>query len=272
MAPHVLQRDVFCKSALNRTGIPGYDYCMNPYGGCTHACLYCYASFICRFSPHERPWGEFLDLKINFPEVLARQLGSRRNPPAGRVLLGTVTDAYQPAEEKSRLTRSSLEILSGYPALEVHVLTKSPLVRRDIAILREMRGCQVGFTVTTVDPEVARVFEPGASSPQARLEAAAELREAGIPVWVFVAPLLPGITDTEESLNSLRAAVRGAGVRDIQLDCLNPYPTVVGRLLDAYRDRFPGAIGQLEAYLRSPASYKAGLAKWIRRSLQEPRS
>jgi len=264
---HILKKDVFCKSALNRTGIPGYDYCVNPYGGCTHACLYCYASFICRFSFHERPWGEFLDIKVNFPEVLARQLKSRRKSPAGRVLLGTVTDVYQPAEEKSLLTRSSLEILCGYPSLEVHVLTKSPLVRRDIPILREMRGCQVGFTVTTVDPEVARVFEPGASPPLARLEAAAELKEAGIPVWVFIAPLLPGITDTEESLNSLRAAIRGAGIGDIQMDCLNPYPTVVRRLLDAYRDRFPGAIGQLEDYLRNPANYKAGLAKRIRRRI-----
>ena len=272
MTARILQRDVSCKSALNRTGIPGYDYCLNPYGGCTHACVYCYASFICRFSAHERPWGEFLDVKANFPEVLARQLRSRRRSPAGRILLGTVTDVYQPAEEKFRLTRSCLEILSGYPSLEIHILTKSALVRRDIAILRERRDCQVGFTVTTVDPEVAGVFEPGASSPKARLEAAAELRGAGISVWVFVAPLLPGITDTDESLDSLRLAIRRAGVKDIQLDCLNPYPAIVGCLLDTYRDRFPGATGHLEAYLRNPASYKAGLAKRIRLRLQEPRT
>ena len=82
-----------------------------------------------------------------------------------------------------------------------------------------------------------------------------------------VAPLLPGITDTDESLDSLRLAIRRAGVKDVQLDCLNPYPTIVGRLLDTYRYRFPGAIGQLEAYLRNTASYKAGLAKRIRRRI-----
>ena len=106
MHGQVVIRDVFCKSALNRTGIPGYDYCMNPYGGCTHACRYCYAPYICRFTGHAEKWGEFLDVKVNFPAVLEKQLSRRRTQPKGRILLGTVLDAYQPAEARYEITRS----------------------------------------------------------------------------------------------------------------------------------------------------------------------
>lgn len=124
MPKKIVQREIFCRSALNRTGIPGYEFCLNSYVGCAHACLYCYASFMCRFTDHRENWGEFLDVKVNFPDVLAKQLRSRTRPE-GKVLLGTVTDAYQPAEAIYEITRSSLEILAEDQSLEVHILTKS---------------------------------------------------------------------------------------------------------------------------------------------------
>ncbi len=245
-----------CKSALTKTGIPGYDYCLNPYGGCAHACVYCYASFMCRFTGHTEKWGEFLDVKVNFADVLARQLRGKRTRPEGKVLLGTVTDAYQPAEERYGITRASLEVLAGYPLLEAGILTKSHLVRRDIPILRELRACEVGFTLTTLDGDVAGVLEPSASPPRERLAAAGDLIKAGIPVWVFIAPLLPGLTDTEASLTALYHALREAGVREILVDHLNPYPAVANRLKDAYRRYFPAALPVLEEYLRRPGAYR----------------
>jgi DNA repair photolyase len=229
---------------------------MNPYGGCTHACLYCYAPFICRFTGHAEKWGEFLDVKVNFPAVLEKQLSSRRTQPKGRILLGTVTDAYQPAEARYEITRSSLDILVGYPHLEVHVLTKSNLVQRDIPVLQQLQGCEVGFTITTLDPGISGVLEPGAPAPGLRLEAAGELKKAGIPVWVFIAPLLPGLTDTEEALTTLFQGLRKNGIRNIQVDCLNPYATVVHSLRNAYRSHFPRALAALEEYLLHPASYR----------------
>jgi DNA repair photolyase len=78
MTTQIIKREVMCKTALNKTGIPGYDYCLNPYLGCAHSCVYCYALFMCRSSGHQEPWGEFLDVKVNFAEALSRQLGSRR--------------------------------------------------------------------------------------------------------------------------------------------------------------------------------------------------
>ncbi len=248
-------REILCKSALTKTGIPGYDYCLNPYVGCTHACAYCYASFMCRFTGHKQPWGTFLDVKTNFPAVLARQLGGRANPQ-GKVLLGSVTDAYQPAEQRYRITAASLDALADYGRLDVNILTKSALVTRDLALLRRLPACEVGFTITTLDPAVARVLEPGASPPQARLAAARTLVDAGIAVWVFVAPILPGLTDGGDTLGVLLRALRAAGIEEILLDSLNPYPAVVGRLKGLYRRHFPAALPGLEAYLRHPGRWR----------------
>ncbi len=249
-------REIQCKSALNRTGIPGYDYCLNPYVGCTHGCVYCYASFMSRFTDHTETWGEFLDIKVNFAAVLARQLASGRKKPAGKVLVGTVTDAYQPAEADYGLTRSSLESLADYQLLDVHLLTKSALVRRDIAILRRLRSCEVGFTITTMDRKAAEILEPGASPPDLRLAAARDLLSAGIPVWVFIAPLLPGLTDSEQSLASLYGSLREAGIREAQVDHLNPYPAVVHRLESVYRRHFPWALPVLRESFQRPKEYR----------------
>lgn len=260
----IAPREITCRSAMNRTKIPGYDYCMNPYGGCTHACVYCYASFMCRFTDHRENWGEFLDVKINFPDVLARQMGGR-SQQKGKILLGTVTDAYQPAEACYGITRSSLNILVDHPLLEVHILTKSDLVRRDIEILHKLTACEVGFTITTMDKSISRVLESGASPPDLRLEAAGELMKAGIPVWVFVAPLLPDLTDTEESLKTLVDALQKTGIRKIEFDSLNPYPAVARRLKSVYKRNFPGALPELEEYLRHPVGYREEIASRVGR-------
>ncbi len=259
MTVQPVPRETICKSALTKKGIPGYDYCLNPYVGCAHACIYCYASFMCRFTGHKEKWGDFLDVKINFPDILARQLGGRRPNPQGKVLFGTVTDAYQPAEARYRITRASLEILADYRLLAAGILTKSHLVERDIPLLRRLPACEVGFTVTTLDPAIAGILEPGASPPQLRLAAAGKLIEAGLPVWAFIAPLLPGLTDTPASLAALLRALREAGIGEILLDSLNPYPAVVNRLQDIYRRRFPAALPALDEYLRHPGRYREEL-------------
>src|SRR5512136_3130269 len=101
-------REIFSKTILTRTAISGFDYCVNPYVGCEHGCRYCYASFMKRFTGHLEPWGEFVDAKVNAPEVLRRQLRRARR---GDVLLGTVTDPYQPSEKRYLVTRRCLEAL-----------------------------------------------------------------------------------------------------------------------------------------------------------------
>ncbi|CEP69219.1 Radical SAM [Moorella glycerini] len=254
MPETVLQR-IYCKTALNKTGIPGYRYCLNPYAGCSHRCLYCYADTVLRFSNLAEKWGEFVAAKENFPEVLRRELRRKRTPP-GRVLLSTVTDAYQPAEAEFGLTRAVLAVfVEERPEIELDLLTKSDLVVRDVDLLKELRNCSVGFTVTTPDDAAAGVLEPGAAPPSARLRAAGRLVAEGINVWAFIAPVLPGVSDAPGALERLIAALRGAGVREVYLDPLNPYQAAVKRLRVAYRARFPQALKHLERYLSDPRTY-----------------
>lgn len=264
----ILIREVNCKTAINRTGIPGYDYCLNPYTGCAHSCLYCYADFTRRFTNHREPWGEFVDVKVNFPEALRRQLGGRK-PPSGTAILGTVTDSYQPLEGKFRITRASLEVLKDYPDLSLNVLTKSDLITRDIELLTGLKNCSVGFTITTLNDAAARVLEPGAAAPSARLKAAKTLKEAGIDVWVFIAPLLPGIGDSVYALSRLLKGIKRAGIEEVMIDPLNPYPTAVSRMLKAYRACFPDALKQLEWYLSDRGGYLKHLSGILNQCFEE---
>lgn len=252
MTGRIIPREIISKSVLNKTGIPGCDYCLNPYVGCTHACVYCYASFMCRFSGHKEKWGEFLDVKANAAEVLSKQMGGR-SQPCGKVIFGSVTDAYQPAEASFNITRSCLLRLAQYQLLEVDILTKSALIERDIPILQQLPGCRVGFTITTIDNHVARIMEPGASAPARRMKAARKLVQAGLPVWVFIAPLLPGLTDRYEMLEEMLMQFQDVGVEEVLVDCLNPYPAVVHRLKAVYRQFSPRSLAALEDYVSHPA-------------------
>lgn len=258
-----LVKEILCKTALTKTGIPGFQYCLNPYVGCTHSCVYCYASFMGRFTGHREPWGTYVDAKVNIAAVLKKQLNARRMPE-GRVIISSVTDAYQPAEAHYRLTRSCLEELAGCPSLEVEILTKSALVIRDLSILKELPRCSVGFTVTTVDEKAARVFEPGASPPGLRLAAVRQLVEAGIEVRIFVAPVLPGIGDSEEALAVLFKELKRAGVQEVMADTLNPYPAVLHRLKKVYRIHFPAKLADLELCAADPGLYRESVRKSLR--------
>lgn len=183
----MIRREVLAKTVLTKTRIPGQDYCVNPYVGCGHGCRYCYASFMKRFTGHTEPWGEFVDVKVNAPEVLRRQLVRARR---GSVLVGTVTDPYQPAEKRYRVTRACLEALleRQFP---VSILTRSPLCARDIDLFRRFEEISVGLSITTDREEMRRLFEPHAPSIASRVEALRELHAAGVSTYVFAGPLLP---------------------------------------------------------------------------------
>jgi DNA repair photolyase len=141
-----------------------------------------------RFTGHREPWGDFVDIKTNAPELLAHEVKKKK---IGRVWISGVCDAYQPVEGKYLLTRRCLEILveHDWPCT---IQTKSPLVVRDIDILKRSDECEVGFTLSTADEKVRRIFEPGASPIPKRVEALAILHAEGIKTFVMVAPLLPG--------------------------------------------------------------------------------
>ena len=251
----LIVRDIDCKSILTKSGITGVDYALNPYVGCAHGCTYCYAVFMKRFTGHKEEWGTFVDIKVNAPEVLSRQL--KRAKP-GNISFGTVTDAYQPLEREYGITRACLEALLEHP-LPVSILTKSALVLRDLDLIKKLKDVQVAFTITTLDEEVRRRFEPGASPVTARLDALRAFSEAGIPTWAFCGPLLPGITDDETSLDTLFAQLKRAGVGYVLVDSLNLRGAVWGRLSRLLRAHYPHLLERYRALSANRTPYHQAL-------------
>ena len=203
-------KEVTCKSVLHE--MEGTrDYTANFYRGCSHGCVYCYAPSLIR---DERRWGGFVDVKVNAPAVLVREL---RRIPKGVVFLSSASDPYQPAEARYRLTRKGLVALrnAGFPVV---LLTRSPLVLRDLDILRTMPWVRVGFSVSSVP---GKRFEPGVAPISRRLTTLRALSDAGIKTWVSLAPLVPGIMDIHlpELLGQLKSAgvsAVGAGILRFQ--------------------------------------------------------
>jgi DNA repair photolyase len=181
---------ITAKTALVRSRIPGVDYVINPYLGCGHGCRYCYAVFMRRYARHHAgaPWGSFVEAKVNLPEVLAGELARKKH--VGRAFLSSVCDPYQPAELRYRLTRRCLEMLGEY-GWGVSILTRSPLVSRDLDVLAAMPEVNVGLSIPTDDDQVRRVLEPHAPPIAARIATLKRLQAAGLSPWVFIAPMLP---------------------------------------------------------------------------------
>lgn len=187
-------REIRAKTILSVSKV--YDYVVNPYTGCQHACTYCYARFMKRFTGHKEPWGEFVDAKINASDLLRVEINKKKK---GRVWVSGVCDPYQPLEAKYRLSRNCLEIL-GQASWPVTVQTRSPLVLRDIDILKEAGDCEVGLTVTTKDDAIRKLFEPNAPPIKDRLNALEGLHRAGIRTYAMIAPMLPGVEGLAEAL------------------------------------------------------------------------
>jgi len=180
-------KEIKAKSVLNKSKI--FDYCINPFTGCQISCRYCYARlFIKRYSGHNEAWGDFVDVKINAPEVLKKQLDKAKR---GTVWISSVCDPYQPLEAKYELTRRCMKELVGKQFF-VNIQTKSKLSLRDLDLFQDLEEIEVGFTITTDDERVVKLFEPGASSVKERLKALENIHSSGIKTFAFVGPLLPG--------------------------------------------------------------------------------
>lgn len=190
-----------CKTIMSRSRIGSVDYSINPYIGCEHGCVYCYARFMSRLGHVNEEWGSFVDVKVNASQILRAEVSKRRQ---GRILLSSVTDPYQPLERRIRLTRELLRILLDFE-YPIVIQTKSTLVLRDLDILTRFEDCEVGFTITTMDEDVRRVFEPRTSSVKERLKGLEEFHEASLTTYVFIGPLLPYLSD--ERLKELLDAI-----------------------------------------------------------------
>lgn len=230
----------------------GFNAGINPYRGCEHGCIYCYA----------RPGHEYLGLSLGLdfetkifvkekaPELLRKELSAKRYQPQTIALSGN-TDCYQPAERRFRITRSCLEVLQEFRN-PVGIVTKNYLVTRDIDILKEFaswNGALVAVSITTLDPKLKNLMEPRTSEPSLRLKAIEKISNAGIPVIVMVAPVLPGLTD-HEIPNIIQSAAdsgaMGAGYIMLRL------PYGVSDIFSKWLQRhFPDRMGKVLNRIRS---------------------
>jgi len=198
------------KSALSRSGLPDLDYALNPYVGCAHGCLYCYARGYTRIAEIVERWGRLVYVKENLLDVLRQEV---RKLKPGVVGVSTITDPYQPIEATEELTRRAVQILlkGGF---KVSIQTKSPLVLRDLDILLEYaRSVDVGFTIITMDEGVSSILEPGAPPPRARAEALTRISRTGVRTWLFYGPVIPEINDGVEHFEEVLRPLH----RDIDL-------------------------------------------------------
>ncbi|MCW4053549.1 MAG: radical SAM protein [Candidatus Bathyarchaeota archaeon] len=181
----MIVKEIYAKTILSKSKVS--DYTINHYVGCEHGCTYCYARFMKRFTGHREKWGSFVDVKINAARLLQHEIEKKRS---GRVWISGVCDPYQPIEKRYELTRRCLEILSKH-RWPVTIQTKSPLVKRDLELLRTFNDIEVGLTITTADENIRKIFEPNSPAINERIETLEKLHSAGLKTYAMIAPLLP---------------------------------------------------------------------------------
>ena len=219
-------REIEVKSVLTKSNLPVSDYSVNPYVGCAHACRYCYASFMKRFTGHMEPWGEFLDVKF-WPAI--------KDPEKYRgkeLFFGSVTDPYLPQEETYQRTRALLEQLRG-SGIRLSIQTKSDLVLRDIDLIKSFPDARVGFSLNTLD-EGFKDDMDRAVSIERRLAAMKTLHDAGVRTTCFISPIFPGLTDVPAIIGRVRGQCNL-----VWLENLNLRGSFKSDILDYIREKHP---------------------------------
>lgn len=222
-------QEIEVKSVLSKSNLPVCEYSVNPYVGCTHACQYCYASFMKRFTNHPEPWGGFLDVKY-WPEI--------KNPKkyAGKELfIGSVTDPYNPQEETYGRTRALLEQLQGSGA-KISIATKSDLILRDLDLIKSFPDARVSWSINTLD-ETFREDMDKAVSIRRRLAAMEAFHKAGVRTTCFISPIFPGITDVKEIIQRAKAQCNLIWLENLNLR--GGYKTVI---MDYIQRKHPGLL------------------------------
>ena len=278
------------RSVLNAPTSTGMDFwSVNPYIGCEFGCSYCYARDTHRYAVEREsrregaldtaspaiaalaplPPSLAFERRILVKENAALRLARSLDPAkvgSDTIMIGTATDPYQPAERRFRITRSLLEALAAHRGISVGIITKSPLVVRDIDLLRTLteRGrLIVHVSLATFDARLARRLEARSPVPAARLRALAQLADAGIDARLLVAPILPGITDGRDPLRRLLTAAREAGARYVGGGALRLGPAARATFLPLLDREFPHLSRryreQYQRAIQAPAAYRAAL-------------
>jgi DNA repair photolyase len=262
-----------CRSALNResSGRMPFAWTINPYRGCEFGCKYCYARYTHEFMEmwDGKDFERKIYAKVGSPELLRAELRQVKDKGLP-IALGTATDPYQPAEKQFEITKRMLEVFAEFQGLEFSITTKSALVLRDLELLRLVAArhrFSIHVTITTTDERLAHLLEPKAPPAARRLEAVKQLSEAGILVGVNAMPILPGLNDSERSLETLARAASEAGAKFLYGNILFLTPSAMKQFMPFLENEFPRLVKQYRklyahsAYLNG--EYKEHITKLL---------
>lgn len=248
----MIVKEIETKNVLTQSNLPVSDYSVNPYVGCAHACKYCYASFMKRFTGHSEPWGAFVDVK-HWPPIL------RPERYAGKELfIGSVTAPYQPLEETCKRTRALLEQLQG-SGCKISIATKSDLVLRDLDLIKTFPDARVSWSINTLDEDFRKEMDE-AVSIERRLAAMKAFHDAGVRTTCFISPIFPGITDPPAIIRRAKAHCNL-----IWLENLNLRGSYKAVILGYIREKHPDLLPLYQAiYQRNDRAYWALLDAQLR--------
>ncbi len=233
------------KNIITKSNIPGVDFVINPYIGCQHGCIYCYAEFMKRFTDHKgENWGDFLDIKqFNIDKIKPEKYNGKT------ILISSVTDPYIPLELKYKNTQKILECLIGTKA-KVSILTKSRFAERDIKLFKKYENIEVGISICTLNENFAKIIEPLASKPEDRLNLIEKLHKNGIKTYIFISPIFPKITEYIKIVeNSLKFTDY------FMFENLNFRPHNVSRIFNIINNNFPELLSIYKDFQRNHSNW-----------------
>lgn len=241
-------REINSKSIMSKSNLPIGDYSINPYVGCIHACKYCYASFMNRFSGHSEPWGSYLDAKT-WPKI-----SNPRKYDNSELVIGTVTDPYNPLEGRFERTKRLLSELQGTTA-KITIITKSDLVLRDLDIIKTFANIRIAFSINTLDESFKNDMD-SAVSIERRLNAMKTFHNNGVYTICFISPIFPGITNVQAIIST---AMNQCNI--IWLENLNLRGDYKARILKYIKEKYPKLTPLYdEIYIKNKNQYWVDLA------------
>lgn len=245
---NVIEKSIQVKDYVTKSNLPASDYVINPYIGCPHACKYCYACFMKRFTRHSEEWGTFIDIKHCDNQISVKKLTNKS------VFLSSVTDCYNQFEEKYCITRKILQQLISIDC-ELGISTKSKLILRDLDLLKQCKNLKVSMSINTLDEDFKNDMD-NASSIADRLNTLKELHNEGIYTVLFMSPIFPGITNFKEIIESSKSFVD-----EYWFENLNLRGSYKQSILSYIHRRFPDLISLYESiYMKGNKDYWVDLS------------
>ncbi|MDD3284027.1 MAG: radical SAM protein [Patescibacteria group bacterium] len=251
----MLIKQITAKSIITKSGLPGADFVINPYTGCGHGCIYCYARFMKKFTNHSEEWGEFVDVKINAPEIIKKEIKKICNKI---IVIGSVTDPYQEAEKEFEITKKILENIKDVNA-HFNILTKSDLILRDLELLKQFKNIEVVISMCSSDENIKKFFEKNSPKIENRINTLEKSHKNNIKTILFVSPILPEITNWKEIINITKNFVD-----EYWFENLNLYPSIQNNIFKVLENKFPSLVSKYKEIYFTKNDYFINLEKDIK--------